>query len=199
MKMGTKSILFGAHQFMIHPWFVAAAWWRLYGFPTDIRLWVAFFVHDIGYWGMPNMDGFEGEMHPYLGARVMRWLFDYQLVWTHSHVTELSPLTCSPWFCFTLNHSRFLAKKHPTRHSRLCVADKLALAMTWRWLYLICTNLTGEIHEYMKGQGARTPAGERSQWEWITDVQKYVRAWAYEHRDCRTDTWTGTKRDLAIH
>lgn len=23
MKLGTKSVLFGAHQFMIHPWFVA--------------------------------------------------------------------------------------------------------------------------------------------------------------------------------
>jgi hypothetical protein len=33
MKIGTKSVLFGAHCFFLHPWFVAAAWWRLYGFP----------------------------------------------------------------------------------------------------------------------------------------------------------------------
>ena len=37
MKIGTRSVLFGAHQFATHPWFVAAAWWRLYGFPWDPR------------------------------------------------------------------------------------------------------------------------------------------------------------------
>ncbi len=31
MRMGTNSILFGAHQFLIHPWFVAWSWWQLYG------------------------------------------------------------------------------------------------------------------------------------------------------------------------
>ena len=62
MNVGTRSLLFGVHQFAIHPWFVAAAWWRLYGFPFDPRLWVAFFVHDLGYWGKPNMDGAEGDL-----------------------------------------------------------------------------------------------------------------------------------------
>ena len=76
MKVGTKSVLFGYHCFFIHPFFVALAWWKLYGFPWDIRLWVAFFVHDIGYWGKPNMDGPEGETHPIFGARIMERLFD---------------------------------------------------------------------------------------------------------------------------
>jgi hypothetical protein len=75
MKIGTKSVLFGAHQFAIHPWFVALAWWKLYGFPWDPRLWVAFFVHDLGYIGKPNMDGPEGEAHPEFGAAAMS-LFD---------------------------------------------------------------------------------------------------------------------------
>ena len=48
MKVGTKSVLFGAHAFWLHPFFVAVAWTRLYGFPWDPRLWVAFFVHDLG-------------------------------------------------------------------------------------------------------------------------------------------------------
>ena len=47
MKIGTKSVLFGAHCFFLHPFFVAVAWWKLYGFPVDPRLWVAFFVHDL--------------------------------------------------------------------------------------------------------------------------------------------------------
>ena len=51
MNIGTKSVLFGAHQFLIHPWFVAWGWWTLYGFPWDPRLWVAFVVHDLGYIG----------------------------------------------------------------------------------------------------------------------------------------------------
>src|SRR5579863_3099451 len=79
MKIGTKSVLFGAHCFFLHPWFVAAAWWKLYGFPWDPRLWVAFFVHDIGYLGKPNMDGPEGESHPEVGARIMQRLFDRNL------------------------------------------------------------------------------------------------------------------------
>lgn len=47
MTVGTKSLLFGAHQFLIHPWFVAWGWWTLYGFPFDPRLWAAFFVGTI--------------------------------------------------------------------------------------------------------------------------------------------------------
>jgi hypothetical protein len=180
MKIGTKSILFGVHQFLIHPWFVAWAWWRLYGFPFDPRLWVAFFVHDLGYFGKPNMDGPEGEEHPRFGAGIMQVLFGRK------------------WYDFTLFHSRFLAKKYGAPFSRLCVADKLAIDLTWKWLYLLQANLTGEIHEYMKGSGARTPAGDRNQFQWLSDVQRYCREWAYEHRDMRADTWTGTKRDLAI-
>lgn len=75
MKLGTKSILFGAHQFLLHPVFVAIAWIKLYGFPYDPRIWIAFFVHDLGYWGKPNIDGPEGEVHPELGANIMH-LFD---------------------------------------------------------------------------------------------------------------------------
>ena len=82
MKIGTKSVLFGAHAFWFHPFFVARAWYHLYGFPFDPRLWVAFFVHDIGYLGKPNMDGPEGESHPEIGATIISWLFDRIPWWT---------------------------------------------------------------------------------------------------------------------
>jgi hypothetical protein len=36
---------------LVHPFFVAYAWSRLFGFPWDPRLWLAFFVHDLGYLG----------------------------------------------------------------------------------------------------------------------------------------------------
>jgi hypothetical protein len=76
MTAGTKSVLFGVHAFWLHPWFVAWAWWKLYGWPHDPRLWAAFFVHDLGYVGKPDMDGPAGKQHVNFGAAWMA-RFDY--------------------------------------------------------------------------------------------------------------------------
>ena len=35
MKVGTKSVIGGAHCFLLHPIFVAWGWKRLFGFPWD--------------------------------------------------------------------------------------------------------------------------------------------------------------------
>lgn len=178
MKIGTKSVLFGAHCFFLHPWFVAFAWWKLYGFPFDPRLWVAFFVHDLGYIGKPNMDGEEGERHPYFGAKVMG-IFGKR------------------WYDFTLYHSRFLAKKNGKSYSKLCVADKLAIAITPAWIYLPLVNATGEIQEYMKDASVNS-AGlikvQDSQEKWYSAVQKYVRLWVDEHKEIKEDHWTPASR-----
>lgn len=107
MTVGTKSVLFGAHCFLIHGFFVARGWSTLWGFPWDPRLWAAFFVHDLGYLGCGDMDGREGEEHVHLGAKIMGLLFG------------------DSWADFTLRHSRYWAKKHGVRVSRLCYADKL--------------------------------------------------------------------------
>lgn len=158
MKIGTKSVLFGAHAFWLHPWFVAFAWWKLYGFPLDPRLWVAFFVHDIGYWGKPNMDGPEGETHPELGATLMHRLFDTRDQFKVAGLFNLvfgNGDTWRHWNALTLYHSRFYAKKHGQKPSRLCAADKMATYLTPWWIYLPMVKLTGEIEEYMAiaGQG----------------------------------------------
>ena len=137
MKVGTKSVLLGAHCFFIHPFFVAWAWWKLYGFPWDYRLWVAFFVHYLGYWGKPNMDGDEGETHPELGASIMHWLFDRD----KDHKWD--------WHDFCLYHSRWYCKKNNAQFSKLCVADKLAFCLEWKWFYLLRVWLSGELAEYM--------------------------------------------------
>jgi hypothetical protein len=50
VSVGTRSVLFGVHAFWLHPFITAEGWRRIYGFPWDVRLWVAFFVHDLGYW-----------------------------------------------------------------------------------------------------------------------------------------------------
>ena len=178
-NIGTRSVLYGAHCFFIHPWFVALAWWKLFGFPFDPRLWIAFFVHDLGYIGKPNMDGTEGELHPYFGASIMK-IFGQR------------------WFLFTLYHSRFLAKRHGANISRLCIADKMSFALTPRWLYLPMANWTGEIEEYMHLAGTGKYAGENrkstNQKEWHEGVVSYMSKWIEEHKDLRPDTWTETNR-----
>lgn len=130
MRIGTRSLLFGFHQPLIHTWFVAAAWTQLYGFPWDFRLWCAFVVHDLGYWGKPNMDGPEGETHPEFGAKAM---------------SIFGP----GWRDFTLLHSRFYAERVGRPVSRLCMADKLAICLTPRWLWKLLISLSGERQEYL--------------------------------------------------
>lgn len=203
MKIGTKSVLFGAHCFFIHPWFVALGWWKLYGFPWDPRMWVAFAVHDLGYWGKPNMDGEEGEYHPMLGAKIMRWLFDSDASWFSRTAGGVLNLIFGrhdlSWFYFSYYHSRFLAKRYEVPFSPLCVADKLAITLTWRWLYLFCVNLTGEVEEYMKLSDRMcdfpTPESQRA---WYDAMTKYVRSWVEEHKDMRRDTWTRDKTERSV-
>lgn len=183
MKIGTKSVLFGAHCFFIHPIFVFAAWWKLYGFPLDPRLWVAFFVHDLGYWKKPNMDGPEGETHVEFGAKIME-------------------IFGKKWAEFSRYHSRFYAKKDGVNPSKLCIADKLAICLEPHWLYLPRVNWSGEIKEYMKLAGQRENDGEpvskyesmkistKSQKDWFDAMTSYLRRWVEEHKDGKTDNWT---------
>lgn len=212
MKVGTKSILFGYHQFLIHPLFVALAWWKLYGFPWDPRLWVAFFVHDVGYWGKPNMDGAEGESHPFVGAKIMGALFDAKDVWGHRKPLRewYTPIIggvmdyffghCpfkNTWYCFTFYHSRFLCKRYNTNPTQMCYADKLAIIITPTWLQLLLMNLTGEIQEYMQGRDGRTSGQGIMQRKWVEEMKLVVRAFLSESMgtcfecgaDCKKYHW----------
>jgi hypothetical protein len=183
MRVGTRSVLFGAHAFWLHPFVIAAAWWRLYGFPHDPRLWVAFFIHDLGYWGKPNMDGVEGETHPEWGARVMARLFG------------------PAWGVFTLTHSRYYAARMGLPPSRLCIADKLAIVIEPVWLYLPRVWLTGEYREYMTKaermsrmepatEEERRTMGAMSILPWCRGMRAYTRRWVETHRAGGSDEWT---------
>lgn len=176
MKVGTKSVLFGIHCFFIHPFFVAYSWWRLYGFPFDPRLWFSFFLHDIGYIGKSNMDGIEGETHPYIGAKVMGVLFGKK------------------WYEFTLYHSRFLAKKDGKPFSKLCIADKYAIVVTPYWVYSLLGRLSGELNEYLElsknGKYADANIYDDDLRNYHTKLIKYITAWVSEHKDLKEDTWT---------
>ncbi len=208
MTMGTKSLLFGAHQFLIHPVFVAIAWAKLYGFPWDPRLWVAFFVHDLGYFGKPNIDGTEGERHVEVGARITGGLFD----WRHIAMQILAPRASDGpvtvswrdkftyWRDLCLYHSRTYARHNGKPYSRLCVADKFAFVLTPKCLYLPLVKATGELVEYM----ARWQAWKASQRpdsmstadvtmrpeeEWFYGVKENTRKWVARHRNGESENW----------
>lgn len=180
MRVGTKSVLYGAHCFLLHPIFVAIAWTRLFGFPLDPRIWIAFFVHDLGYIGKPNMDGIEGETHVELGAKIMS-VFGKE------------------WSDFSRFHSRYYAKKFGAKPSKLCFADKLSFACTPSWLYLPMVNATGEINEYLQ----KAKKSESKHWKpvdgqhlWHYQLRRYMMRWVIEHVDGKTDTWTSAKRNV---
>jgi len=198
---------------------VALAWFRLFGFASvkdsylghvslwDWRLWLVFAIHDLGYWGLPNMDGEEGELHPEWAAyKLRRWL--WKLDPRHNSPIMLERLRCvrdvEKWAKFCQYHSRFLSKADGQPYSMLCVADKLAVALEPWWLYLPRVIATGEIEEYMALADARTEAGEPKyatmnvyssvRREWFDNVCEYLRRWVEEHKDGRQDTWTPEMR-----
>lgn len=236
MTRGTRSVLYGAHCFFLHPWFVARAWWRLYGaervyigyragFPNTLRwrlgfrggpvfasiltslpLWVAFFVHDLGYVGKKEMDDADGETHPLFGARLLSRLFEphvAEYVYDSYHGGwRLGKEQFGVWGEFALLHSRFYAKRLDKNPSRLCAADKLSFALTPSWLYLPMTRATGELAEYMSRSGAKeTGTAEGNKYAhmnvhnddpkiWFANLADYVTRWAETHKDGRPDTWT---------
>lgn len=196
------------------------AWWKLFGFPWDPRLWIAFVVHDWGYWGKPDMDGEEGESHPHLGASIMG-VFDAHwhgwYGWKHLFLAnacnrmfgdgapgwDFEEHEKRTWYCFAFYHSRFMAKRYGMWHSKLCVADKLALCLEPWWIYLPRVILTGEVKEYMAhrlttSKYANEPltAQERDELSratrrsWFRGMTSYLRRWVEEHKDGRQDDWT---------
>lgn len=176
MQIGTKSLLYGAHQFILHPFFVALAWRKLYGrWPRDPRVWLAFLVHDWGYWGCPNLDGAEGKLHPWRAAKWFSRAFDRG---RYERINGFTSDRLGRWGKFCLLHSRSLARRYNEPVSELCAPDKVAAFMMPRWLYLTLTRWTGELKEYMAE--ADTPAGREqnisieSPEAWFDSVKEYL-------------------------
>lgn len=147
MKIGTRSVLFGVHQFLWHPWTVGRAWRRLYGVWPTWREWVCIFVHDLGYWGKPNIDGPEGRTHPEFGA-------------------DLAGRLLGPKYGnLTLYHSREYSKFYGGRPSLLCWADKYSVWCEPAWFYMLRARLSGEIKEFK--QNAPEHVRQESDWFWL--------------------------------
>ena len=162
MKVGTKSLLFGAHHFILHPIFVMAAWKKLKGKLPDWRIATCIIFHDWGYWGCDEIDGEQGKKHPERGAEIAWGLFGYE------------------WYELCLYHSRHYAKGDKREPSDLCWADKLGVSLEPWWLYVPKACLTGEIKEYRKecADGGFVPL-EKSHKEWYLWIQKRMRDAAY--------------------
>lgn len=208
MTVGTKSVLFGSHQFLIHPWFVAAAWWRLYGFPWDPRLWFAFFFHDLGYWGKPDMDGYLGEQHVFWCGNLMHFLFDWPRIIKVALPTGVYKREYNyTWLHFCIFHSRFISKRLSHPPSQLCYADKLAIILTPSWLFVPMALATGELREYMVRSGQKeesegTEIGRKyahmnihndDPYIWHCNVKNYLKAWLAENFYGKVDDWTNQR------
>lgn len=134
MNVGTKSLLFGVHQFIWHPITVYRAWCELYPSRPTWRETLCIVIHDWGYWGCESMDGADGELHPYFAARLASLLLDRA--------------DRRDWFDFVLRHSRYLSKRLDVEPSSLCWADKCSMLKDPWWFYSLRARLSGELAEY---------------------------------------------------
>lgn len=165
IPIGTRSLLWGAHQVLLHPLFVALAWRRLYGsWPRRLPIWVAFVIHDWGYFGLPNLDGREGSAHPLRGANLLGRLFDRRV-----HV-----VWAGEWWRFAAGHSRTCAAKLGIPTSELMAADKLATVLMPLPLYAGLCWLSGEWQEYhwrWMDAGTYPGSGDDNVWQWARHLR----------------------------
>jgi len=134
MKIGTKTLLFGNHQFLIHPFFVWLAWVKVYRRLPNWKESICILIHDWGYWGKPNIDGPEGEGHPL-----------WATLWAKKYL-DSGNLNGYSYLCAF--HSSTIAKRYDTSVSRLCLPDKVGVALMPICLLVLLGKLTGETREY---------------------------------------------------
>lgn len=143
MRTGTKSLLYGGHCIPIHATMIAIGWRIHHGrWPDEWQVWAAFLLHDIGYWGSPEMDGPIGKLHPQRGARAVGRLAALRSAPTRKQIDY------QYWYAFTACHSRSYAQHLGGESSDLAVPDKIATALMPIPLLALCYWLTGEWREY---------------------------------------------------
>lgn len=164
LPVGTKSLLFGVHQFLWHPFVVARAWRSVHGKWPTLDQCVAIFVHDWGYWGCGDMDGPCGLQHPATGARIA-----HGVVFFYSRDRRRAEKVRQ----LVLGHSSSFVRltDRAASRSKLYKPDKLASCFEPWWWYKLRASLSGELPEYV----ANGPAGLTSK-EWFRWLQnKYAK------------------------
>ena len=181
MKIGTKSLLFGVHQFVLHPVLVLWAWRILYKrWPKYYQL-CAIVTHDWGYWGSPNMDGDEGEKHPEIIADW--WVLNFgrlSLYWARHFGYKVADEI--------LGHSRFYAGVNGLPLSKLFRADKLSVILYPTWFYLLLGTLSGEVFEFMqqslnKGRADTLKKKGKGKVQWYYETASHCALMAFHAED----------------
>jgi len=168
MTTGTKSLLFGVHQFFWHPITVARGWRRLYGKWPRGWDWIAILVHDWGYWGCEKMDDEKGERHPIFGAQLIAKI---SIKWSRLFGESQVKRVCRAIDLFELvrYHSRYLSAKEREQPSQLCWADKMSPAFDPPWFYIFRARLSGELKEYREAaaNGGRVFDSDAQWYDWL--------------------------------
>lgn len=136
MRTGTKSLLFGVHQFIWHPITVHLAWRRLFGWPS-LRETACIFIHDWGYWGCEEMEGVHSAKRVLVAAAIADLLFG------------------RPYYDLILLQNRYFAKKLKRTPSKLYWAKRLSVAYDPQPFYLLRARLSGELIQ-ARAQAARS-------------------------------------------
>lgn len=182
MKLGTKSLLFGCHQVVLHAIFVLIAWIKIYKKFPPWRVLLAIIIHDWGLWGSEKMDDEKGENHPEWAAKVMGRL--YPIKTKNTYYADNGDRIIG-WSMASLvrYHSRFLAKKDKYSVSPLCLADKLGTALMPIWLWVGLAMLSGEGKEYLADAKYEVnniiPTGSRKKgpWEHFKQYKEICAKW----------------------
>lgn len=172
---GTRSILFGVHQFLWHPWTVARAWKSLYGKWPKWHEWVAIFCHDLGYWGKPNMDGPQGKTHPVVGANLACDIVYYLglLIYRKRYGAVLMAESTRE---LCLWHSTHYAQAAGGIVSELYLPDKACVLFDPPWFYLLRARLSGELAEYVSNETRKT-GNSFTEKEWLIQYR-----WRIQHK-----------------
>lgn len=183
MTLGTKTILFGVHQFFLHPFLVLIAWVKIYkSFPSWREL-ICIFIHDWGYWGRTNLKDADGDKHPELGAKIAHWLFD-RVEWetmcgfatNGEQTTTRWPVRSTKWQDFILGHSSFYTIRNNITESKLFAPDKYWHCMIPLWFYKVLAIPSGEFRHYRELKHARMVAEEKvTDTEWWSKLQSVCR------------------------
>jgi len=177
MKIGTRTILFGVHQFVWHPVTVWLAFHKLY------RRWpswwetVGIVCHDLGYWGRSDIDGAEGRGHPVPGARLAAAIVGFfsPPSGVVGDCYRIGSERSFEVFDFCIGHSREMVKTYDilfgagaAELSKLCWADKYSIFFEPEWFYLLRARLSGEIQEFkqLAIKGGYVPASATDR-EWL--------------------------------
>lgn len=173
MKIGTKTLLYGCHQFVLHPAYTYVAWRKLYGEFPSIGETIAIIIHDWGYWGKSNLDGEEGEKHPEWARDVLNNISVY--VRNNIHFESGYNIFKLSQLC--LYHSRFYAKRNYEEPSKLCWADKYGTILYGKYLWSFLATISGELKEYMtndKYEIYYKGAEDDGKYKWFTEYVKFI-------------------------